>query len=197
MLPLEEFFHDLDKTWGASQKTRVRLNLIGSSALLLQTSYRRGTKDADVLEIPPLDENTSTALRNVAGKDTALHKRRGIYLDVVSSGVPFMPHPAIWHAAAFNSALSVIDVYALDVVDVVVSKLKRFNSNDREDVDAMVGLDRLPHDALVERFLAAVDWHRGDASAERIPHYVNNLHQVERDMLGVEETEIDLVGLRY
>jgi hypothetical protein len=45
---------------------------------------------------------------------------------------------------------------------------------------------------LVSRFRAAVDLFSGDARAEDLPRYVRNLHRVERDMLGVPETEIEL-----
>jgi hypothetical protein len=61
----------------------------------------------------------------------------------------------------------------------------------------MVQRDLVPHVALVERFRAAVDWHRADAGADRLPRYVQNLHQIERDMLGMPETEIDLDDLHF
>jgi hypothetical protein len=85
-----------------------------------------------------------------------------------------------------------LEIVALDVVDVVVTKLKRFNANDQSDVDAMIARDLVTHDALIERFKAAVDEFSGDARAEDLPKYVANLHRVERDMLGVDETEIEL-----
>jgi hypothetical protein len=80
----------------------------------------------------------------------------------------------------------------LDVVDVVVSKLKRFNANDQSDIDAMIERGLVPHDRLIDRFRAAVDEFMGDARAEDLPKYVANLHRVERDMLVVPETEIEL-----
>jgi hypothetical protein len=84
------------------------------------------------------------------------------------------------------------EVLVLDVVDVVVSKLKRFHADDRSDIEAMIERDRVPHDELIARFRAAVDWFQMDARAQDLPKYVRNLHQVERDMLGVAETEIEL-----
>jgi hypothetical protein len=73
-----------------------------------------------------------------------------------------------------------------------VSKLKRFHANDRGDIAAMIERDLVPHDRLIERFRRAVDVFSGDARAEELPRYLRNLHQVERDMLGVAETDIDL-----
>jgi hypothetical protein len=80
----------------------------------------------------------------------------------------------------------------LDVVDVVVSKLKRLNDNDLADIAAMIDLDLVPHRLLLERFRSAVDAFSGDARASDLPRYVANLHRVERDMIGAEETEIAL-----
>jgi hypothetical protein len=56
----------------------------------------------------------------------------------------------------------------------------------------MVDLDLVPHERLIERFRAAVDEFSGDARADQLPAYVANLHRVERDMLGVAESDIDL-----
>jgi hypothetical protein len=39
-----------------------------------------------------------------------------------------------------------------------------------------------------------VDVFSCDARAEDLPRYVRNLQEVERDMLGVNESEIDLPG---
>ena len=48
------------------------------------------------------------------------------------------------------------------------------------------------HRRLIERFQSAVDVYGGDARADDLPKYVRNLHRVERDHLGVPETEIEL-----
>ena len=75
---------------------------------------------------------------------------------------------------------------------MVVSKLKRFHPNDLGDVEAMIDLDLVPHDKLLERFRSAVDSFAMDARAPDLPKYLQNLNRVERDLMGVEETEIDL-----
>jgi hypothetical protein len=82
----------------------------------------------------------------------------------------------------------------LDVVDVVVSKLARFHSDDRADVQAMITRGLVDHAALIARFEAAKDVRQYTAHADDLPKYVENLHRVERDYLGVEESEIELPG---
>lgn len=160
---------------------------------MLQARYQRGTKDSDVLQTAQLSPDVSSRLIQLAGVGTAIHQRRNLYLDVVSSGVPFLPQKPRWVALEqMNASLDHFDLRALGIVDVVVSKLKRFSANDASDIEAMIDLGLVPHAELISRFLLALDNFCCDARAEDLPEYVANLHRVERDMLAVEETRIDL-----
>jgi hypothetical protein len=116
-----------------------------------------------------------------------------MYVDIVANGLPFLPHVPVWRPdPELDRTLQHLELAVLDVVDVVVSKLKRFHENDRRDIDAMIRLGRLPHARLVERFLSAVDTFICDARGPDLPKYIANLHRVEEDMLGVPATEIEL-----
>jgi hypothetical protein len=190
---VEEFFREIDQLWPRSERSKVRLRIIGCGALMLQARYERGTKDSDVFETTDLSDQTKQHLVRIAGPGTDLDRRRSMYIDIVANGIPFLPHAPMWHpASALNTRLQCLELHVLDVVDVVVSKLKRFNANDRSDIDAMAERGLVPHARLLERFRAAVEEFSGDARASDLPKYVANLHVVERDMLGIEETEIDL-----
>lgn len=156
---------------------------------MLQTDYERGTKDSDVLETAELDGATKERLLLLAGKGTVLAQRWRLYLDIVDNGLPFLPQTPNWHRlASFPNH----QVFALDVVDVVVSKLKRFSANDVGDIDAMVQRGLVPHDAFVARFEDAVSYWAGDARASELPRYLRNLHSVESDSYLVQPTEVDL-----
>lgn len=186
---VDEFFREIDRRWPAAT-ANVRLSIIGSGALMLQARYERGTKDSDVFETSDLSRDTRVTLLRLAGAGSELHQRWKLYVDIVGSGVPFLPTGARWRPV--NAGLVNLELRALDVVDVVVSKLKRYSANDQADIAAMIERDLVPHDALVARFLAAVDAFSGDARAEELPKYVANLHRVERDLLDVDETEVEL-----
>jgi hypothetical protein len=64
--------------------------------------------------------------------------------------------------------------------------------NDRVDIDAMIERNLVPHEKLIERFRDAVAMYELDARAGDLPEIVDHLHTVERDMLIVPGTIIDL-----
>lgn len=160
---------------------------------MLQTNYERGTKDSDVFDTIDLAAETKAHLLRIAGVNTELAKRRLMYVDIVANGIPFLPHAPLWHPIdEVNRTLTRFEILALDVVDVIVTKLKPFRPNDKADIDAMIERDLVAHELLVERFRSAADdWAHG-AFADQLPRYIKNLNEVERDMLDVDETEIEL-----
>jgi hypothetical protein len=193
MSAITTFFIEIDRLWKPQESEKIKLRVIGSGALLLQTDYHRGTKDGDVLESLELTADIKERLQTLAGRNTDLHKRTRLYLDIVISGLPFLPHGPKFHLhGPLNAELKHFEITTLDVVDVVVTKLKRFNSDDAGDVAAMVAKGLVPHKRFVERFMAAIDAFSMDSRAEDLPKIIKNLHKVERDMLHVPESTIDL-----
>ena len=173
--------------------TKQVLRIIGCGALLLQTDYQRGTKDSDVLEAADLDTATKDALLAIAGRESELHTRHRMFVEVVGQGLPFLAQSPVWHARPeLEDSLRHFSIYVLDVVDVVVSKLARFHSDDRADIESMIPRGLVTHDVLIARFEAAKDVRKDTAYADHLPTYVANLNRVERDYLGVDETEIEL-----
>lgn len=191
--PFRSFFQDIDRRWESAREEKLRLRVIGSAALMLQTDYVRGTKDSDILETTELAAVDKNRLLELAGVGSRVAQRHRMYLEIVSSGLPFLPLSPHWHPLPeLNPLLKHLTIEVLDVVDVVVSKLKRFSASDLDDVRAMTEKGLVEHRRLIERFQSAVDVYGGDARADDLPKYVRNLHRVERDHLGVPETEIEL-----
>lgn len=192
MTVFETFFQEVDRAWRWPSAHKQRLRLLGSAALMLQTNYERGTKDSDVLQTVDLSSETRARLVAVAGRDSALYTRHRCYLDIVANGLPLLPQIPRWHALpTLTESLQHFDIEVLDVVDVVVTKLKRFNANDVSDIAAMIERNLVSHGALVGRFQNAIDFAM-DARADDIPQYVCNLQRLERDEFGVAETVFDL-----
>jgi len=190
---IRDFLRDLDRAWTPAASPKVPLRIIGSTALMLQASYERGTKDSDVLETVDLGADIRARLEAIAGQGSKLHVRHKLYVDIVSGGLPFLAQSPRWvDVPDLNAGLTNLHVQVLHIVDVVVSKLKRFHAYDLQDIDAMVERGLVDHGVLIERFRDAVDGYLLDARAEDLPKYVANLHQVERDLFGVAETAIEL-----
>lgn len=189
MSPAREFLTEIARRWSVEPAT---VRIIGATALALQVDYDRGTTDADVLRATGLSESAETYLLDLAGPGSALAKRWRLHVELVPNGVPFLPHGPVWREITLPDAPPVFRALALDVVDVVVSKLKRFHANDRADVGAMIEAGHVTHAKFVERFRSAADVFAYDARAEDLPKYVANFHEVERDVFGVDESEVDL-----
>jgi len=146
----------------------------------------RGTKAGDVLRTDGMDQGVVQALRAIAGEGSDLHARHRIHLDIVSPGVPMLPAEPLWHPLQLD--LERFDVRVLDVHDVVVSKLKRWNAGDRDDARAMVEGGHVDRDRLVARFRSVTERYRFDGRADLLPVMARRLDQVERDGFALPET---------
>jgi hypothetical protein len=192
---VDDFLTAIDERWtpSPSDPPKTRLRIIGCSALLLQTDYARGTKDSDVLESADLPALTKARLLELAGVGTDLHARYKHFLEFVPGGLPFLRQIPRWHPRAGRSApLQHFEIEVLDVVDVVVSKLKRLHADDASDIEAMVERGLVAHASALECFREAVEFHALGAGADDLERCRENFHWLERDVLGVAETEIDL-----
>lgn len=190
---IEDFLKNVDALWKPMGFEPIPLEIIGSTALLLQTDYVRATKDTDILEIGDLPQILWETLKEMAGKNSTLAKRHRLYIDLVKTGIPFLPPKRLLTPLKeLNEALKHFKVSALHPVDVVVSKLKTFRPSDLEDIKAMIDRSLVPPAQLVERFkLAKEQWLMGSRDFE-LKKYVENLHAIQRDYLFVEETPCDL-----
>jgi hypothetical protein len=102
----DDFFVDIDTQWPGDPTRKRVLLVLGSGALMLQTAYARRTKDGDVLETMALGDDVKAGLRAVAGPATPIHRRHGMFLDLVPNGVPFLPTGPIWRpVTALNARL--------------------------------------------------------------------------------------------
>lgn len=191
MAAIKEFLERIDSEWKPIGEEPITLQVIGSVALMLQTDYLRGTKDGDVLESREGSPKIKTQLLALAGKGSDLHNELRLYLDVVNSAILFLPQRPVFHHVP-GIELRNFRVEVLDVVGVVLSKLKRYNRDDADDIRAMADRKLLDHRRLVERFKTAADWFALDARAPDVARCLERLHTVERDILGVQLSDIEL-----
>lgn len=188
---IHRFLTEIDERWKPAGGEPIRLKIIGSAALMLQSDFERGTKDGDILEAAEITPAVREQLLALAGPKSALFRKYRMYIEVVTRAIMFLPQKPVFHPVP-DPAMKNFSTEALDLTDVVVSKLKRFNQNDAADAEAMAGMGLLKHRRLVERFEAAVDFHSTSAYAEDFRKFVANLNRVERDFLRVPESQIEL-----
>lgn len=188
---INNFLAEIDEKWKPVGGEPIGLRMIGSAALMLQTDYERGTKDGDVLETEGITPIVREQLLSLAGTKSPLFEKYRMYLEVVLKAILFLPRAPVFHSVK-GLPLKNFTVEVLDVADVVVSKLKRLNQNDVDDIKAMAEMRLLDHKKLLRRFKSAVDLFSTDARAEDLPKYIENLNRVERDFLGADESEIEL-----
>jgi hypothetical protein len=115
-----------------------------------------------------------------------------VFLDIVRIPIPFLPQKPTFHPVPGFKNFKNFEVKVLDIVDVVVSKLKPFRPNDRKDIEFLANKKLLPHGQLLERFRLVLDFYSMDARAGDFPKFLENLNTVEREMLFVQESQIDL-----
>lgn len=193
MSQVEDFFRDLDGSWPLPAGVPVTLRLLGSTALILQTNFQRGTKDGDILETDQITASMESALLAHAGKGTAFHRRNRMYLEFLGAAFPFLPVNPLWHRVLPSGPdYQNFHLEVLDVVDVVIAKLARFHKTDRDDIAAMAERDLIEPQQFAERFQSAVQrwWH--DARADDLPRIVRNFHQVQSDELFVWPSRVEL-----
>jgi len=190
---IKNFIEDIDLNWKKTGDEPIRLNVIGSTALFIQTNYVRSTKDTDILEIGKVKGDIKNSLETLAGKKSRLSKKHKIYLDIVGRAIPFLPQAPLFHNSKdLNKNLQNFRINVLDIADVVVSKLKTFRPADCDDIRAMIDGDHITHKKLIERFKSAKNRWELDSRATDLPKYVENLNFVEREYFMVEESEIEL-----
>jgi len=119
----------------------IELKIIGYTALALAGLPERGTKDVDALEksIAAFEQNKEIVefLNNEFGKDSPGALRHGLYLDIVSNAIVWLPPDPRF--IPFKD-LSLLRVSRLDPTDTCVTKVfsnfqrKTGRGRDRDDI---------------------------------------------------------------
>ncbi len=134
--PWRSFLHALDQK--LSQRTE--LHCFGGFVIAEYYGVTRPTADIDILESRGTDSGT---IARLAGRDSPLHKRYRVYIDVVgvaTAPVDYESRLATLSADKFRH----LRVRAFERHDLVLAKLERNSDRDREDVEALArgpGLD--------------------------------------------------------
>jgi Nucleotidyltransferase of unknown function (DUF6036) len=125
--PWDSFLIEIDKAYHRP----IELHCIGGFAMAMRYGLPRPTIDIDYVEVIPVSE--TARLQALAGKGTALHAKRGVYMQHV--GIVTVPENYLDRIAPmFPAAYSALRLFGLEGHDLALSKLGRNSPRDREDV---------------------------------------------------------------
>jgi len=142
--PWLSFLRELDRQLASP----TELHCLGGFVVAEYYGLMRATADIDILESRGTDFAT---LAKLAGRKSTLHKRHGVYIDVVTiADVPDNYDERLITAPASFDNLS---LRVLERHDLVLAKIVRNNDRDRADVAALAGGPGLDIDLLRARYV--------------------------------------------
>jgi hypothetical protein len=127
----------------------VEFHCLGGFVVTVVYGLSRPTADFDVLAIVPRGE--IRRLLELAGKGSPLHRRYGLYLDLVTvATVPEDYEQRLTEVAA--GSFKRLRLFALDPYDLALAKLERNIQRDRDDVKHLARTVPFDLRVLAERY---------------------------------------------
>ena len=147
--PWRSFLVDLDSL----VDHEVHLHCCGGFVVTMRHGLPRTTADLDVLSVVPHDDMRLLAV--AAGQGSDLHKKHGVYLDVVT--VASYPDEYETRLIPMEvGPLSHLRLFALEAHDLALTKLTRNSDRDRADVEFLATAAPLDPSLLRERYTREV-----------------------------------------
>lgn len=125
--PWRAFLHEVDE----HLHHEAHLHCYGGFVIAMCYGFERPTGDVDFLAVVPSDAIRD--LLSIAGKESALKKKYGLYLDYFGT----VDHPDGYEerlTEMFPGTFRHLHLWALDPYDLALTKLTRNLPRDREDV---------------------------------------------------------------
>jgi hypothetical protein len=142
--PWNSFFADINE----SLTEELTLHCLGGFVMTMVYGLDRSTADVDVL---PIGMKAGQSVTSLAGQGSILHKRYGVYLQVVGvAAVPINYEDRL--TEMFPRSFNYLRLFALDPYDLALSKLERNTQRDRDDVKHLARTVPLDLNVMQERY---------------------------------------------
>jgi hypothetical protein len=159
--PWRSFLHDLD----TRLKAAVALRCLGGFVVTQQYGIGRGTSDIDFLSISAMSAEDNVEV--LAGLGSDLYKKYRVYLQYVGIATPPCDYAERLQRMFPKAQWRKLQLFALDPVDLALSKLERNSDRDREDVLRLAQAGYIDCGVLKARYLEEVrpyllnkhEWH--------------------------------------
>jgi len=143
--PWLSFWKEIDE----AVKEPVELHCLGGFAITLLYGLERSTADVDVISVTP--RRSVGELLEIAGEGSPLHRKHGVYLDVV--GIATVPENYEERLTEiFSGEFQNIRLLALDPYDIALAKIERNIQRDRDDVKHLARVTPFDIGILKERY---------------------------------------------
>ena len=189
---IRAFLDRLDEALGPFAKGGEHFDmfLLGRAALVLYYGFTLSTKDIDIVWMR--NSELEQKAIELLGKESALAKTVGLYLDPVPQGLPPLPMGFRQRCTLIPGNWRVLKVWMLEVHDLAATKLKSFRPQDRQDLQSLCDLGLLTEAKLYESLDAAFpfrspkkedaeddpdnpDWGNARTNCERVINYLKGL----------------------
>lgn len=143
--PWDSFMSEID----AGIEEEVHFHCFGGFVVTVVYGLARPTADVDVLAVVPRGEVGH--LLDLAGKGSSLHRKYGLYLDIVTiATVPEDYEQRLTEVPA--GGFKRLRIFALDPYDLALAKIERNIQRDRDDVKHLARTVPFDLDILRERY---------------------------------------------
>ncbi len=142
--PWRSFFDELDQL-----VEPVELHCCGGFIVIHSYGVARTTNDIDFIAVIP--HRILQRLRDLGGRDSALHQKHRVYLDPVT--IATSPHDYETRLTPlFPGTWRNVKLLALEAHDLALTKLERNFERDREDVQRLAQAGHLNREVLTTRY---------------------------------------------
>lgn len=145
--PWKAFLKALDE----SLREPVQLHCIGGFVVTLLYGLSRETSDLDVLTAVP--HGRLPGLQELAGENSALHRRYRVYLQPVRIATYPEDYAARLIPMCADLTLPRLGVLGLEAHDLALTKLERNFDKDRQDVQSLASSGFIDEATLRERYV--------------------------------------------
>lgn len=143
--PWLSFLKDIDD----SLESEVSFHCFGAFAITVQLGLPRQTADVDIISAVVRDHYQD--LVELAGKESPLHKKHRVYLDLVGA-IASVPDDYEERLILITTPFKRISLYVMEVHDIVLTKLSRNQPKDVQDVEYIAKTIGLDTDTLRRRY---------------------------------------------
>jgi len=143
--PWLSFLKEIDD----SLESEISFHCFGAFAITVQFGLARETSDVDVMSGIVREHHDN--LVALAGKDSLLHKKYRVYLDLVGA-IATVPDDYEERLIPIITPFKNIQFYVMEVHDIVLAKVCRDQPKDIQDVEYLARVANLDTELLKERY---------------------------------------------